>query len=109
TREKLFQVACSIGARLETLAVRGEQGVNWLGVGAATASQQGTVWQVQPGGLTLYDGLPGIILFLSYLGACTGEARSLDLADLALGTLEDQLDISQALQVPQYVGAFSGL
>jgi type 2 lantibiotic biosynthesis protein LanM len=108
-REQLLQAASSIGARLNALAVRGERGVNWLGIDAVTESQGGTIWLVQPGGLKLYDGLPGIVLFLSYLAHLTGEAGHLELADQALLTLQEQLDRSRPFETSESIGAFSGL
>jgi type 2 lantibiotic biosynthesis protein LanM len=109
THEQLIQAASSIGTRLADLAVYGEHGVNWLGISAVSESQSGTIWQLQPAGLTLYDGLPGILLFLSYLGRLTGDSWCLDLADMALLTLQEQIEKSKSFETPQSIGAFSGL
>jgi type 2 lantibiotic biosynthesis protein LanM len=109
THEQLIQAASSIGTRLADLAVHGEHGVNWLGISAVSESQSGTIWQLQPAGLTLYDGLPGILLFLSYLGRLTGDSWCLDLADMALLTLQEQIEKSKSFETPQSIGAFSGL
>jgi type 2 lantibiotic biosynthesis protein LanM len=109
TRKQLIQAASLIGTRLDALAIGGERGVNWLGIAAITESESGTIWQLRASGLTLYDGLPGIILFLSYLQQLTGDARHLDLADMALRTLEEQIGGSRPFKAPQSIGAFSGL
>lgn len=109
TREHLLQMALALGSRLQALAIRGDRGVNWLGVSFASESQQGTIRQLQPAGLTLYDGLPGIILFLSFLGKLTGDVRSLELADLALLTLDQQRKGSRSSRVSKGIGAFTGL
>jgi type 2 lantibiotic biosynthesis protein LanM len=107
-REQLMQAAEAVGERLNTLAIRGERGANWLGIDAVTESEDGVVWQLQASSLGLYDGLAGIILFLSYLGKVTGEARYLDLADLALLSLEEQIETGKKFKVPQGMGAFTG-
>lgn len=109
TCEQLIQAASAIGTRLDALAIRGEWGKNWLGIGVVTDTQRGAIWQVTPGSSTLYDGLPGIILFLSYLGKITGESRYLDLANLALLALDGQIDRSKFYRVTQHIGGFSGL
>jgi len=106
--QQLLQVASAVGMRLDALAIRGKRGANWLGVQVFTQSEGGTIWQLQASGSSLYSGLPGIILFLSYLGKLTGEQRHLDLADLALSSLEKMIKQEKALQVSQLVGAFSG-
>lgn len=108
---QLLQLASSIGERLENLAVHGEQGVNWLGVGVIAQSEGEAVWQLQAHGWFLYDGLAGIILFLSYLGKLTGEQNHLVLANLALSTLEEQIAQKRASHHPQEIGigAFAGL
>jgi len=109
TREQLIQAATSVGTRLEALAIRSEPGMNWLGVDVMVDTQRGAIWQVKPGSATLYDGLPGIILFLSYLGKVTGVSRYLDLAHQALLALDCQIDRNKSFRVTQHIGAFSGL
>jgi type 2 lantibiotic biosynthesis protein LanM len=109
TREQLIQAASSIGTHLEVLAVHGKHGVNWLGIGAVSESRSGPIWQLQAAGLTLYDGLPGMLLFLSYLAKLTGEQQHLDLANLALITLQEQIEKSRSFDTPLGIGAFSGL
>ena len=42
------------------------------------------VIEVLPLATDLYGGLPGVALFLAYLGAMTGESRYTDLAQAAL-------------------------
>src|SRR5205814_1051153 len=66
--QQLLQAASAVGMRLDALAIRGKRGANWLGVQVFTQSEGGTIWQLQASSSSLYDGLPGIILFLSYLG-----------------------------------------
>lgn len=109
TQEQLIQAAASIGTRLEALAIHSEYGVNWLGIGAVSENQGGPIWQLQEAGLTLYDGLPGMLLFLSYLAKLTGDSRHLDLAYRALYTLEKQMDKGKIADGFQSIGAFTGL
>src|SRR5205085_12376355 len=61
---------------------------------------------VLPLGLDLYDGLPGVVLFLAYLGHLTGDQRYTDLARRGLTSLQRQL-AGGAAQLKD-VGAFSG-
>jgi type 2 lantibiotic biosynthesis protein LanM len=115
TREQLIGAACAVGDRLEELMLRSEQGGSWLGLAIAIENQGHTVWHVQGADLNLYDGLPGIILFLSYLGALTGHAKYTHLAQTALQTVQDQIDKQDLLDKQdqcntfQTIGAFMGV
>jgi type 2 lantibiotic biosynthesis protein LanM len=108
THEQLISAACAVGDRLEELMLRSEQGGSWLGIAIATENQGHTVWHVQEADLNLYDGLPGIILFLSYLGALTGHAKYTHLAQTALLTVQDQLDKQDQGNTFYTIGAFMG-
>ncbi|HJQ33735.1 MAG TPA: type 2 lanthipeptide synthetase LanM family protein [Pyrinomonadaceae bacterium] len=100
-REQLLAEARRVGDRLEELALRDERDATWLGL---AYSQQH--WALVPLGEDLYGGTPGIILFLAYLGALTGEGRYTDLARVALATLRRGL--SHAGTKIRMVGAFQG-
>jgi type 2 lantibiotic biosynthesis protein LanM len=80
--ELLAEAGC-IGNRIERLALRGPQEVNWLGL-AMTSERHG---EVAPLDLDLYDGMPGVALFLAYLGALSGVERYTDLAQAACTTM----------------------
>jgi lantibiotic modifying enzyme len=80
---ELLAEAGRIGNRLEWLALRGPQEVNWLGL-AMTSERHG---EVAPLDLDLYDGMPGVALFLAYLGALSGVERYTDLAHAACTTM----------------------
>ena len=71
-----------IGERLESSALRGDEGVSWIGL----TSRGDHRWSVTPLGTDLYGGLPGVALFLGYLGAITREDRFRALARAALST-----------------------
>ena len=55
--------------------------MGWIGL-IATAKQR--QWTMQPLGMGLYDGVPGIALFLAQLAAVTGEHRYTALAEARL-------------------------
>ncbi|MGB7926409.1 MAG: type 2 lanthipeptide synthetase LanM family protein [Pyrinomonadaceae bacterium] len=82
-REELLRAALTIGDRLEVLAVRGNNSATWIGLKSTGKNQ----WSLAPLGADLYDGLPGMALFLAYLGSVTGQERFTSLAQGALTTL----------------------
>ncbi|MBD2166735.1 type 2 lantipeptide synthetase LanM [Calothrix membranacea FACHB-236] len=82
-RDQLLAGACEIGDRLDTLAIRGDKDASWIGLTFKDERQ----WSLVSLRLDLYDGLPGIILFLAHLGAVTGEQRYTNLAQAALRTM----------------------
>jgi type 2 lantibiotic biosynthesis protein LanM len=103
-REALVEAARTVGDRLAALAVRdpGRPGqVSWIGLTIA-----GDHWALEPLGPDLYAGLPGIALFLAYLGAQTGEERFTELAKDALSTARRQL--AAGVSVLPQIGAFNG-
>jgi type 2 lantibiotic biosynthesis protein LanM len=85
---RLIAAAHRIGERLEGLAYRGEGSVAWIGL----MRTPGERWALQPAGIDLYSGLPGLALFLAYLGDITGEARYTALAMETLQTLRDRIE-----------------
>src|SRR6185295_7735022 len=70
TPQALLAAACAVGDRLETLALRDGGSANWIGLTLTGETQ----WSLLPLGVDLYGGLPGLVLFLAYLGEVTGEA-----------------------------------
>jgi len=102
TRQQLLAAACRIGDRLETLALRGEEDVTWLGLTLIKARH----WTLLPLGMDLYDGIPGIALFLAYLGAIAKEERYTQLARVALRSIQHNIKESPA-SIP-LIGGFSG-
>jgi type 2 lantibiotic biosynthesis protein LanM len=102
THDRLLAAAQAVGDRLEELALHGEQDVSWIGL---TLSQQRR-WSLLPLGVDLYAGLPGVALFLAYLGAITEEKRYSHLARAALATLRSQLERRQSSLAS--IGGFSG-
>ncbi len=83
TRERLLTAARAVGDRLEALAVRGGADCSWFGVSLGWDRR----WRLAPLGLDLYGGLPGVALFLAFLGELTSEPRYTELAKGAMRTL----------------------
>jgi type 2 lantibiotic biosynthesis protein LanM len=82
-RVGLLSAARIIGDRIESMAIRWNQNASWVGLAYANESQ----WRITTLMLDLYDGLPGIALFLAYLGSVTGERRYADLARETCNTM----------------------
>jgi type 2 lantibiotic biosynthesis protein LanM len=101
-RAQLLAAARKVGDRLETLALGGDHGVSWIGL----VPRGERYWSVAPLGLDLYDGLPGVILFLAYLGEVSGERRYTTLARAGLATLRRELERERGTLTS--VGAFDG-
>ena len=101
-REELLAEAHKIADRLEELARRGEGEALWIGLSLTPDDN----WALNPTGVDLYDGLPGIALFLGYLGAVTGAARYTNMAKAALAAMRKQLQ-TLAPDLPAG-GAFNG-
>ncbi|WP_202895949.1 type 2 lanthipeptide synthetase LanM [Iningainema tapete] len=96
-----LQAACAIADRLESLALSDRQS-GWIGLVNVGQSH----WSVAPLGWSLFDGLPGIALFLAYLGAITQQQRYTKLAQATLLTLQHQLEYDKNLI--KSIGAFDG-
>jgi type 2 lantibiotic biosynthesis protein LanM len=101
-RAQLLTAARKVGDRLETLALAGDHGASWIGL----VPRGERYWSVAPLGLDLYDGLPGVVLFLAYLGEVGAEPRYTTLARAGLATL--LREVERARPVLTSVGAFGG-
>jgi type 2 lantibiotic biosynthesis protein LanM len=103
TGEQLIAAAETVGARLESLAVRSGKDVSWIGL---TLTKKAN-WSLVPLGLDLYSGLSGLAFFLAYLGYATHEPRYTTLARAAVRTIRRHLS-----EIPLHrfsVGVFDGL
>jgi type 2 lantibiotic biosynthesis protein LanM len=78
--ETLITTAARIGDRICELAIEDGDRCTWLVPELINLRRLGTT----VAGFDLYDGLPGIALFLAHLGAMTGEARYSRIADAAI-------------------------
>ncbi len=97
---ELLTEACKIGDRLEELAI-GDAEVTWIGL----TPRNDRAWTLAPLDADLYDGLPGVILFLAYLAEVTGTERYATLAKSALKTLRLELGRGAVMRT---VGGFTG-
>ena len=101
-RPAYLAAACSVGDRLEALALRGDEDVSWIGLTHLNPRE----WCLAPLAAEFYDGLPGVSLFLAYLGAVTNKESYTALAKGALTTLLGQLSQSCT---QENIGAFNGV
>ena len=99
--EELIAAARAVGDRLQELALGNLQESTWIGL-ILTGDNE---WRLSPLGPDLYDGLPGVVLFLAYLGKLSGDAKYSSLARNALTTLRRQLRSPEAVNG---IGAFAG-
>lgn len=99
---QLLEAARAIGARLESLALRSNGDATWIGV----QSRQGRNFRLTPLGHDLYAGLPGVVVFLSYLAEVTGEERWRRLARAGWSTIWSQRETARSLVTS--VGGFEG-
>jgi type 2 lantibiotic biosynthesis protein LanM len=65
-------------------------------------------WSLLPLGMDLYDGVPGVTLFLAYLGAITKDEGYTALARAALKTLRRRLLPQKRLKTVRSLGGYSG-
>ena len=101
-REALLKHARKIGDRLARLALRDNGEVTWIGVTLVNNRR----WSLLPLGADLYSGLPGIALFLAYLGAITEETRYTELARTTVVTLQNYIE--EVRETVKVIGAFEG-
>ncbi|HEX4965389.1 MAG TPA: type 2 lanthipeptide synthetase LanM family protein [Thermoanaerobaculia bacterium] len=108
-RRRLVTAACAVGEWFADQAIRDEEGhATWIGL-----EFRNRLWSMVPAPEDLYAGLPGIALFLAYLGAVTGEARWAVLSRAAMNSLLARFEEAPATAAmtasgPEAIGAFSG-
>ncbi|MDB9304260.1 MULTISPECIES: type 2 lanthipeptide synthetase LanM family protein [Cyanophyceae] len=102
TTAQFLEIACKIGDRLELLAHKNGEFVNWMGI-SLTPSQQ---WTLAPLSTDLYAGIPGVALFLAYLGEITQNHTYTNLAQAAINTLKQRLETHS--DTIKFIGGFSG-
>jgi type 2 lantibiotic biosynthesis protein LanM len=94
--------ALAVGDRLATMAALSSGRAGWNGMSLAGRNK----WHLRPTGSELYDGTAGIVLFLAYLAAVSGQSQYRDLAGAGAAALRDRF-----LRAPQArgdLGLFSG-
>jgi type 2 lantibiotic biosynthesis protein LanM len=104
-RDRLLAGARAVGDRLAEWAEYGTGGdVSWAGLSLGGEER----WSLLPLRMDLYDGLPGLALFLAYLGARTGEERYTALARGTLRTMQRRLVPEKRHKTVQSIGGFAG-
>ncbi|MDB9373348.1 type 2 lanthipeptide synthetase LanM family protein [Nodularia sphaerocarpa] len=101
-QSQFLAAALAVGDRLESLAIQGGGDATWVGL--ALVDQRN--WMLASSGVDLYTGLPGIALFLAYLGAVTHQERYTVLAQAAMKTLRHE--VKQVKSAISSIGAFTG-
>ncbi len=85
--QELMDMALVLGERLRSLAFEGEDQISWAGV--ALISER--FWSLTPLRWDLYNGLPGVVLFLAYLAQCKRGEHFRGLAEKGLAAVEDMI------------------
>jgi type 2 lantibiotic biosynthesis protein LanM len=101
-RKQLLAMSQRVGQRLQALAMGNEREAVWLGVSLVAERY----WTLVPAGLDLYSGLPGIALYLGYVGAVTGDAQVTVLARAATAAVRTQRE--RGKEFIKEVGGFAG-
>lgn len=110
-RRRALAAARGVADRLESSGHDDGRRIGWLGLGFSPNAH----WSVHPLGADLYNGYPGVALFLAQLAAVTDECRYADMAHRILRPLAknagDQLSRKPARpnDPPEDIGAFTGL
>jgi type 2 lantibiotic biosynthesis protein LanM len=102
SHDQLMIAACAMGDLLESRAIRWNENASWVGLTLANERQ----WSISTLMLDLYDGLPGVALFLAHLGAITGEQRYTQLAKEACATMLRRLEEYKSFVTS--IGGFNG-
>jgi type 2 lantibiotic biosynthesis protein LanM len=100
--EDFLAAAVRAGDRLSSLALRDGDHANWVGLILVGDAE----WALTALGLDLYGGLPGVALFLGYLGEVSGRLDFTELARATVNTVLQQ-SVEQGDQITN-VGAFDG-
>ncbi|GEO03592.1 type 2 lantibiotic biosynthesis protein [Adhaeribacter aerolatus] len=103
TAAELIAAAKKIGDRLQSLAFITEDNANWIGL-----VLRGKNYDINPLAMDLYSGLPGVTLFLAYLGYVTGEPKYTCLAQQSLNTIISTADDYMADNFVKRLGMFDG-
>ncbi len=104
-RESLLRHARAVGAWFAEMAVREGEYASWIGL-----EYRNKHWSLEPTPEDLYAGLPGIALFLGFLGEIAEDPAATALARAAISTLLLQVEArpAGAAEPPASIGAFQG-
>ncbi len=103
-RAKLLAASCAVGDRLAETALHGAEEVAWIGLNMVGQNQ----WVLVPLGVDFYDGVPGIALYLGYLGSISGQERYTALARAALETVRRRIGHGKRKKGFKQIGGFVG-
>ena len=104
TRQSLLAHARAVGGWFAEMAVEEEGYASWIGL-----EYRNRRWSLEPTPADLYAGLPGIALFLGFLGEVAGDPAATRLARAAVATLLLQLEARPDGEgAIQSTGAFQG-
>jgi type 2 lantibiotic biosynthesis protein LanM len=103
SREQLLAAAKAAGDRLEEIALQEDNNISWIGL---NFDDEKNHWTLSPLGVKLYSGMPGISLFLAYLGAITQQKHYTKLAKVTLEKLRHQVNDSRSSLTS--IGGFTG-
>lgn len=101
-RARALNLARSLGQRLGELAFEGPDDAAWIGLTTGAEDR----WSLCPVRTDFYDGLPGVAMFLSYLGTTTRDERFSSLARKALGLAGQTAPMEPPAGAP--IGGFTG-
>src|SRR5262249_9088089 len=102
---RLLAASRAVADRLAEQAIHGAHGdATWIGLAPGRDEQ----WALLPLGMDLYDGLPGVALFLAYLGTVSGAERYTALARRALASMRRQLAPEKRRELGLGLGGFTG-
>jgi type 2 lantibiotic biosynthesis protein LanM len=79
-KARLLRASRAVADRLEAIAIRDEEAVNWVGM----TFLGGRSWTLMPLTPEMYNGTLGVALFLGYLGQVAGEERYTALSKLIM-------------------------
>ena len=105
-RESLLRHARAVGGWFAEMAVREGDYASWIGL-----EYRNKTWSLEATPEDLYSGLPGVALFLGFLGEIAGDPAATALARSALATLQLQMETRPdgAPEREASIGAFQGL
>ncbi len=101
-RERLLGSAREIADRLAETAVQGEEDICWIGLEMLAEAS----WGISPLGMDLYNGVPGIVLFLAYAGAVLEDESYTALARQGLNSIMRHVELF-GRELPG-IGGFEG-
>lgn len=115
--KRLLEIECykkakEIGEELARTAISGNsaEDIGWI-ITNVTGVEE-TNWSVEPSGIDLYNGTPGILLFMAALYKITREEKYLEITKRGMNgiikTLEKCLSIKNEMEKETVIGAYTG-